>query len=462
MSGRILIVDDVPTNRVILKAKLSNAYFDVLATDDAVNAHDLIKKEQPDLVLLDVMMPGKDGFQLCEELKADRETAHIPVVMVTALDTTEERIKGLEAGADDFVSKPFDDYALIARLRNLMRFKLMFDEMRLRDDTSRELGLHEFLEASPTPPEFGGKILIAGSDFKECTLWSNILREHLDADVYVADGEASTMLIAEQQKPDIFIVHEKLMDDADGLRLLSALRSNRDTRRSSTIFVMDRDDVEMGAAALDLGANDYIKLPFDANELVVRVKSQLRRKRYTDRLRSNVIDGLKMAVIDPLTGLYNRRYAMQHTQTIAARADEHDAQFSVLMMDLDEFKRVNDQHGHSAGDEVLSEFARRVQENVRGIDLVARLGGEEFCVVMPDTGTEQAAYVAERLREAIETRPFKLRSTNASVDVTVSIGVAASSDSAQEADLVMRQADQALYNAKSGGRNLVKVASEAA
>jgi two-component system cell cycle response regulator len=167
-------------------------------------------------------------------------------------------------------------------------------------------------------------------------------------------------------------------------------------------------------------------------------------------------------VIDPLTGLYNRRYAFQHLNGISERASSEGQLFSILMMDLDEFKSVNDLYGHPSGDEVLCEFSRRLQENLRGIDLVSRIGGEEFLVAMPGTDQVQAAIVAERLRMAIETKPFLLSDFNDQVSVTVSIGVAASSPIDTNPSLIMKNADTALYLAKNDGRNAVKIFCDAA
>ena len=161
MSGRVLVVDDVATNRLLLRAKLSSAYYDVVVAENGTQALEMARGEQPDMVMLDVMMPDMDGFQVCKTLKAAEETAHIPVIMVTALDTPEERIRGLEAGADDFLSKPFNDLALFARVRNLMRMKMMFDELRLRDMTSRELGLADLVSEPEADNEPGGPILLA-------------------------------------------------------------------------------------------------------------------------------------------------------------------------------------------------------------------------------------------------------------------------------------------------------------
>ena len=147
------------------------------------------------------------------------------------------------------------------------------------------------------------------------------------------------------------------MEGGDGLRLVSALRARPETRQSAVILVVENGDVQTAAKGLDLGASDYIEAPFDVNELIVRIRSQLRRKRYSDRLRTNVRNGLKMAVIDPLTGIYNRRYAAQHMLRVMERARETDGVFAVMMIDLDKFKSINDRFGHDAGDAVLREFS---------------------------------------------------------------------------------------------------------
>ena len=181
MSGRVLVVDDVATNRLLLRAKLSSAYYDVVVAENGAQALELARSEQPDMVMLDVMMPDMDGFAVCAALKASEDTAHIPVIMVTALDTPEERIRGLEAGADDFLSKPFNDLALFARVRNLMRMKMMFDELRLRDMTSRELGLADLVsEPEADAIEPCGPILLAPPSDAQGVAWAEQLRDRLN------------------------------------------------------------------------------------------------------------------------------------------------------------------------------------------------------------------------------------------------------------------------------------------
>jgi two-component system cell cycle response regulator len=461
MSGRVLVVDDVATNRLLLRAKLSSAYYDVVVAENGTQALEMARSEQPDMVMLDVMMPDMDGFAVCEVLKAAEETAHIPVIMVTALDTPEERIRGLEAGADDFLSKPFNDLALFARVRNLMRMKMMFDELRLRDMTSRELGLADLVAEPEIEVEASGPILLAPPDDAQGQLWAEQLRDRLRIPTIVTHSEREALNLARLEIPDCFVVHQGLGEGGDGLRLVSALRARPETRQAAVILVVDNGDVHTAAKGLDLGASDYIEMPFDVSELIARIRSQLRRKRYSDRLRTNLRNGLKLAVIDPLTGIYNRRYAAQHMNRVMERARETDGVFAVMMIDLDKFKTINDRFGHDAGDAVLREFSRRLQENIRGVDLVARFGGEEFFVAMPDVDRHAAAAAAERIRRAIEDAPVLLPGGAGEVDVTVSIGVAIATAADNDAEAIIKRADNALYASKEAGRNRVSFAQAA-
>jgi len=454
MPGRILVVDDVATNRLILKAKLAAAYYDVLEADCGQAAFDVAKAEQPDVILLDIMMPDMDGYQVCEMLKACSETSHIPVVMVTASSAPKERIRGLAVGADDFLVKPINDMALFARVRNLLRVKMMFDELKLRDSTSRELGLSDFLEVNEDEMQSAHSVMLAPAAMAQGDAWKSEISKMPNVEVIGICSEREALNMARFEQPDAIIVHQRLMEEGDSLRLISALRARPETRQAVMIYVVSDGAIETAAKALDLGTSDYILEPFEPEELTLRLRTQLRRKRYSDQLRSNVRDGLKMAVIDPLTGLYNRRYATQHMQKIVDRARESGNNFAVMMMDLDKFKLINDTQGHDAGDMVLKEFSHRIQENVRGVDLVARMGGEEFLVVMPDASDMVAKHVSERLRRAIESKPF-VTASGVELKITVSIGVAIGHPNDDGPDVLIKQADTALYAAKSNGRNLV-------
>lgn len=459
MSGRILVVDDIATNRLILQAKLSSAYFEVLLAEGGEQAIEIARAELPDMILLDVMMPGIDGYEVCRRLKSAPETAHIPIVMVTAANEQTERIRGFEAGADDFLNKPINDMTLFTRVRNLLRVKIMFDELKLRETTTHELGLSERLDMNGLEEDCS--VMLAPSSYEQGSEWMEVLRERLPYNISVSYGEDGSMEHAKAYQPDAYIINQRLMNEGDGLKIISSLGANPETRQAAIILVVEDGKIETAAQGLELGASDYIFAPFDVAEMSARLASQMRRKKYSDLLRSNVQDSLRMAVIDPLTGLYNRRYAVQHMRRIKAHSVETELPFAVMMMDLDKFKDVNDTYGHAAGDEVLKEFARRLQENLRGVDLVARLGGEEFLIVMPDTTETEAGFAAERLRKAIDHQDFKL-STGKSIPITVSIGVAFGQPIDSQPETLIDNADKALYESKSTGRNRVCYFADAA
>jgi two-component system cell cycle response regulator len=189
--------------------------------------------------------------------------------------------------------------------------------------------------------------------------------------------------------------------------------------------------------------------------MLARVRTQIRKKRYSERLRDNVQQSIEMAVTDALTGLHNRRYMETHLGSLVEQAASRGKPLSVLVLDIDYFKAINDGHGHDAGDEVLREFAVRVRKSIRGIDLACRYGGEEFVVVMPETDMAVAGMVAERLRKRIASEPFPLSQPGKAIDVTISIGIAARADADDTAATMLKRADQALYRAKRDGRNRV-------
>ena len=295
-----------------------------------------------------------------------------------------------------------------------------------------------------------GPILLAPPSDAQGLAWAEQLRDRLKIPTIVTHSEREALNLARLELPDCFVVHQGLSEGGDGLRLVSALRSRPETRQSAVILVVENGDVQTAAKGLDLGASDYIEAPFDVSELIARIRSQLRRKRYSDRLRTNLRNGLKLAVIDPLTGIYNRRYASQHMNRVMERAQETDGVFAVMMIDLDKFKSINDRFGHDAGDAVLREFSRRLQENIRGVDLVARFGGEEFFVAMPDVDQHAAAHAAERIRRAIEGAPVALPG-GGEVAVTVSIGVAIATGADVDAEAIIKRADCALYESQGIG-----------
>ena len=457
MTARVLIVDDVPANLKLLDVKLTAEYFDVLKASSGMEALEAAKEQQPDIILLDVMMPGMDGFEVCRRLKAMPETEHIPVVMVTALDQPKDRVQGLEAGADDFLTKPLNDLALFARVRSLVRLKMVTDELRMREATGQRIGALGTKEGDAVLMSAPGRILVIDDRPTSLKRIAETLADNHN--VTVADTQEELLQLAASGDFDLHIISLTLQE-FDGLRLCSQLRSLEATRQTPILVIVEEGDTARLVRALDMGVNDYLVRPVERNEMVARARSQLRRKRYQDYLRDKVQQGLELAITDGLTGLYNRRYMEGHLATLVEEAANTGKPVSLLIFDIDHFKPVNDTYGHAAGDAVLRQFADRIAGNVRGVDLACRLGGEEFVVVMPDTDINYATTVAERLRQCIAARPFVIDDNGRELDVTVSIGIAMTKGPQDSVSKLLERADQGLYRAKRDGRN--RVATEAA
>lgn len=456
MTARILVVDDVLPNVKILEAKLSVEYFDVITASNGADAIELVHSENPDLILLDVMMPQMDGFEVCRRLKADPLVAHIPVVMVTALSESADRVEGLKAGADDFLTKPVDDVSLFARVKSLVRLKMMMDELRLREETSQDLGVIGY-EDSRDAEELHGRILIVDdNDF-----FANQVRQYY-GDVHsvsIEDKFDEALMLVRSSDFDLVIINLGI-ESFDPLRLCSQIRTIEETRQLPILTIADESEKDRLVKGLELGTNDYVMRPLDPNELIVRTRTQLLRKKYQDRLRQNYHRSMELAVTDSLTGLYNRRYMTNHLHTLLHRARQEYKPVSILMLDIDFFKAVNDTHGHDIGDLVLKDFAGRVVVSVRGVDLASRYGGEEFVVVMPDTDLSMASGVAERLRRQVAEEVFKIEKDGLELNITCSVGVTVSKEM-EDVDELLKRADEALYMAKREGRNRV-VVTEAA
>lgn len=451
MSARILIVDDIEANRRLLQAKLEAQYYTVLLAENGPQALQVASAELPEIILLDVMMPGMDGYEVCRRLKADPVTSYIPVVMVTALSEVEDRIKGLDAGAEDFLTKPVDDFMLMSRISVLMRYNAVASELRQREASGVRSGAME--EVSREEIDRPARVFIVDDDPRSSTRLANMLR---------AQGHKATTLLEAGEMGDLaaervdVVILSLFCRSFDPLKLCAHFKVNPSTRSISVVLVCDPDERKMALKGLEIGASDMITVPVDRQELAARIRTQTRRTRYIDILRKRVDRGLELSVIDQLTGLHNRRYMMGQLQQLMARAARGGEPLSLMMADIDHFKKVNDTHGHQAGDDVLRKIGQRFLANVRPKDIVCRTGGEEFVVIMPDTPGEHARAAAERIRNAVAAAGFDVPGAGLKLAITVSAGVSTLHNGQDSMDDLLNRADSALYQAKSSGRNRVE------
>jgi two-component system cell cycle response regulator len=456
MTARVLVVDDILANVRLLEAKLTSEYFEVCTAMNGADALEAVDSFKPDIILLDVMMPGIDGIEVCRRIKTNRQTQHIPVIMVTALDQVEDRVRGLEAGADDFITKPVNDAALFCRLKSLVRLKMLMDELRGRNDAP-VMGDASSSVIDLAHVETGATIAVVDNRGIIADRIQDALGGMHRVETLTDPGQ--TITLSQEAELDLIIVSFDLLDH-DGLRLCSQLRSFERTRQIPILVVVDVEDQSRLMRALDMGVNDYLHRPLDKLELKARVNTQIKRKRYTDRLRFNVTRSMELAVTDPLTGLYNRRHMDNQLAVQVTNAASRGKAVAVLALDVDFFKPINDTHGHDVGDRVLQELATRLKAQVRAIDLCCCMGGEEFVVILPETDLQVGFTVAERLRRAIANKPFNAGAKQGPLAITVSIGVAGFESLTDTPQAILKRADDALYEAKRSGRN--RVVSDAA
>ncbi len=461
MTGRILIIDSVPTNRIVLKVKMLAAQFIVDSCGSQTEAAAMIRDNQPDLILVNLADPTEDRHEFCSQLKADADTAGIAIISVGVADTAAARFAALDAGADDVLPRPINDNLLLARIRSLLRVRNAHSELMLRDSTGRALGFDEERRSYSVP----ANVAVLSQGGSETTDVAQLVSgcggikvSHFTMDRALGDdcSEASMFVIDGTSFG---------LDQNASMQMIADLRSRVDTRLSVIMLIIPDKQPETAALMLDLGADDVVYTTVSKGEMELRLAALLRQKRVNDKLRLTVRDGLQAAVTDPLTGLYNRRYLVPQLTRMADQSRQFQREFAVMMIDIDHFKMINDTYGHAAGDQVLIGVAKRLRDNLRAIDILARIGGEEFLIAMPSTSGEQAQLAADRLRQIIANVPFPIGNDHDPVNVTVSVGVVVGGLQPLDQtglDGMCQRADAALYRAKASGRDTVAMADRSA
>lgn len=463
MVGKILIVDDVATNRIVMKVRLTAAGYTPLLAADGASGLQLALTEAPDLILIELALPDMPGLQLLERLRAEPALRHVPIVICSPVLDAQARCAAFRGGADDFLQKPLDDQSLLARIRSFMRARDEVEGFSPHHDGIAMLGL---AEAPATFYQPGVIALITQRSEVALKLRRDMAPHLADRVLAMTAEEAMTEGMHQGATPDVFLIEADFNGPGSGLRLMSELRSRTHSRNAAFCVLSSLGSAIAAAVAFDLGAHDLVAHGIPAEELALRLARLLVRKREADAMRASVQDGLRLAMIDSLTGLHNRRYGMAQLAAIAEISRRSEQEFAVMVVDLDRFKSVNDRWGHAAGDAVLIEVAERLNRNLRAGDLLARIGGEEFLIALPETSLPEARSIAERLCHAIEESPVRIGDF-AALQVTVSIGLATSADACAPcikdtlSELIAR-ADRALLYAKSAGRNQVTISRTAA
>jgi two-component system cell cycle response regulator len=456
-NGRVLIVDDEMMNLKLFKAYLASESYHIITAENGRDALLEANTNAPDVILLDIMMPDIDGFEVARRLKKNVHTAGIPIIMVTALTDEESHKRGLAAGADEFLTKPVHKAELVARVASMLRLKRFQEQLRGRQQSEIPLG-NSVADKPPAERDPTSTLLIVEDDDRDALL---IMRQ-IESEPYiikrVTSGEAA--LREALNEPVDLILLDILLPGMDGFKVCSRLKGDDRINNTQIIMLTSLRDLDYRIQGTELGADDYLVKPVDARELKARVKALLKKKRYIDQLQNRYEKALNRAISDELTGLFNHGYFKRFLELEIKRSLRQKHPISLLLLDLDDFKQINDQLGHLAGDRILIQVANRLREKVRDIDFVARYGGEEFAVILPYTSNQEARQIAERLRRAISMEITVSEGTSAAQPLSASIGIAFCPDDSLDAQRLIRKADEMMYLAKQCGKNQVCISSD--
>lgn len=451
--AKILIVDDEPLNVKLIQATLSGQSYALISASNGAEALEKAWSQNPDLVLLDIMMPGLNGYEVTEQMKSDPVLKDIPIILITALDSSENKIRGIEAGADEFLNKPISAAELHARVRSLLRLRKYQQQLITRVQARPESVEFEPNENGSTGLPDLPCVLLVEDDEKDARLIQRQIQGQPYRVQLVRTGEEAISR-ALQDKVDIILL-DLLLPGMDGFGVLRLLKEREETRNIQVVAITCLPDLESKIRGIETGVDDYLVKPVNVHELQVRMNALIKKKRYLDKLQWGDHAALHSAVTDKLTGLYNYAYFRHFMDTEIKRSRRHNYPVALLMIDIDDFKRTNDTLGHLAGDEVLRAFGGFIRESIREIDLGVRCGGEEFAVVLPHVDQNIALSVGRRLKSAIEIKSFLPERGEAAGKVTVSIGVAVYPTGAGSLEDLVQNAGNALHKAKQGGKNRV-------
>lgn len=436
----IMVVDDSSTIRKIIQRELSKADYEVILARNGMEALAMLEWADPlpDLISLDIDMPQMNGLELCARIRdgADsdnekkRRIAALPIIFVSANDNIENREKGYELEVIDFIAKPFMPGKMLSTIDNILNSREQFTGMSAL-----------IVEDSP----FVSRIV------------RNILSRHGLKNIYeVSAGEQAIELIKEVKFDIDIVITDYIMPGMSGEELCRTLRGIDLMDQVPIFFISSVTEKKTILDFFKAGASDYLPKPFIEEEFRARIVTHLRNRQYTKELELLNLKFQYQAEHDPLTGVYNRGYFQTELASRFAHCQYNKEHLGCILIDLDFFKKVNDNHGHTYGDLVLKEFSKILLNTNRTSDIAARYGGEEFVILLPGADCTDCQLIAEQLRSAAESLIYNDGTTE--LQVTISVGVASLQEHQPDSpEIFVSMADVALYKAKKNGRNRVEI-----
>lgn len=411
----ILIVDDHPENLKLLANMLVEVGYKLNFAKNGKEARQRISQLKPDLILLDLRMPEENGFQVCHQIKQDLNYQDVPIIFITVSKEPDDLKLAFELGAVDYVNKPFQHQEVLARIKAHLTIKKQREELQESEAKFNTIVTH---------------------------LYDGILIVDQDGVVKFANPAVARMF---GQPLEVVLNHTL------GIPILNTDRAELD---------IVRPDGKLGLAEITVAKTEWqgevvdiicLRDISDRTKTMQKLEAALtKEKELSQQLET-------LATIDSLTNIYNRRQIMKLATQEFARSIRYQHPFSILMMDIDKLKIINDTYGHQIGDRVIIEMVKEVLKNIRNVDIFGRLGGDEFMAVLPETNMEQAVEVAERICSNMRNIEITLEADI--IKIYISIGVASYTKEIKDLDAIIASADKALYQAKAEGRHQFCISS---
>jgi len=466
----ILIVDDEPQLRQVIRTQLEEQGYHLVEASSGQEALALAYRVNPDLILLDVIMPDLDGLEVCRILKRNEATRSIPVVLLTFREGLEDRIQGLDAGASDYLTKPVQPDELLARVKAHLRTRQLWEDLEQRQqDFASLLELSKAVASTLRSPEIFRLIVERSAQLIDASRCSLVVIGEGNEGYVVASTDDSSIThlpILLERYPEIQEavrrVRPVIVEDVTKDPLMAGVRDALVGLEFRSILVapINLRATVVGTLVLRSARAQQPFTPREVElcEFIAELSAiPLQNAHLFESLELTKMNLERLTLIDDLTEVYNRRFLFRKLYEEVERARRYGHGLCCIMLDVDNFKQVNDQYGHARGDSVLKELATVVQLVVRRSDIFARYGGEEFVLLLPQTDAEGAMVEANRIQCVVRDHVF--RGIEASLKLTISQGIACYPlNSNEDPNDLLKLADAALYKAKHAGKDTIACA----